>query len=441
MGQADLGDFQEWFIKEVYRDQVRPALKRMTRELSALTMQHATAIGSFIDADTQLQTQRLYQDLAAQAHKDYHPSTSMCEFGTGVKSLAQAEHNTLLTKSALGQHQINRFTNAAGSSAALGTLGDKRGVAGTTSGRIHTFLNNFCNPDEMNRIAIDRQKQELGHSGMVDVVDAAGNPVIETTMTLTGLSFICPMTNRDTPIQSNDDINFTRTVMLPRTLDLDFMANELPDSAEDGRFSASYIEEAKPADGMAIFQMSSYLFGHDVSSPMTSNALKNPANYKEFMDKRSFAAKRSVATNSFDTIVALKTRSPSNEITAYGAADYEANQYKYAENLLRELGSSSADIAKYLGTKDGMKNLSYYAQMELLAKKIYQRPSFYVNLYDKPENVKRKQVAMQAVGLMLDREIHASHERSEAMLALLLETRAIRVRQEVQSKMDRLNEE
>jgi len=413
MGQADLGDFQEWFIKEVYRDQVRPALKRMTRELSALTMQHATAIGSFIDADTQLQTQRLYQDLAAQAHKDYHPSTSMCEFGTGVKSLAQAEHNTLLTKSALGQHQINRFTNATGSSAALGTLGDKRGVAGTTSGRIDTFLNNFCNPDEMNRI----------------------------NTTLTGLSFICPMTNRDTPIQSNNDINFTRTVMLPRTLDLDFMANELPDSAEDGRFSASYIEEAKPADGMAIFQMSSYLFGHDVSSPMTSNALKNPANYKEFMDKRSFAAKRSVATNSFDTIIALKTRSPSNEITAYGAADYEANQYKYAENLLRDLGSSSADIAKYLGTKDGMKNLSYYAQMELLAKKIYQRPSFYVNLYDKPENVKRKQVAMQAVGLMLDREIQASHERSEAMLAVLLETRAIRVRQEVQSKMDRLNEE
>ena len=66
---------------------------------------------------------------------------------------------------------------------------------------------------------------------------------------------------------------------------------------------------------------------------------------------------------------------------------------------------------------------SYYAQLELLAKKIYQNPDFYANLYDKPANVKRKRVALQAIELMLDRAIYESQIRQEMAASVLLSAR------------------
>jgi hypothetical protein len=65
---------------------------------------------------------------------------------------------------------------------------------------------------------------------------------------------------------------------------------------------------------------------------------------------------------------------------------------------------------------------SYYAQMEVLTKKIYQNPDFYTNLYDKPANVERKEVAMQAIGLMQKFDLFKSYLRTEASLSVLLET-------------------
>jgi len=59
--------------------------------------------------------------------------------------------------------------------------------------------------------------------------------------------------------------------------------------------------------------------------------------------------------------------------------------------------------------------------MELLTKKIYQNPDFYTNLYDKPANVSRKGVAMQAIGLMQKFDMLKSTLRKEASLSVLLE--------------------
>ena len=65
-------------------------------------------------------------------------------------------------------------------------------------------------------------------------------------------------------------------------------------------------------------------------------------------------------------------------------------------------------------------NPSYYAQLEILAKRILQSPTFYANLYDKPENVKRISASLKAIELMIDRAIYESRLRQEAITSVLV---------------------
>ena len=66
-------------------------------------------------------------------------------------------------------------------------------------------------------------------------------------------------------------------------------------------------------------------------------------------------------------------------------------------------------------------NPSYYAQMDVLTKKIYQNPNFYTSLYDKPTNVRRIGVSMDAISLMQMRDQYESALRKEMLLSLMLE--------------------
>ena len=129
---------------------------------------------------------------------------------------------------------------------------------------------------------------------------------------------------------------------------------------------------------------------------------------------RALVAKRSVAENSFHALTALKSEGTDGS-------------KEYLMAILKELGISTdpgpdgeSDAEKMLGKKP-----SYYAQMNVLGKKIYQDPDFYTNLYDKPANVERKQVAMQAIGLMQKFDLFKSYLRQEASLSVLLETAVI----------------
>ena len=127
-------------------------------------------------------------------------------------------------------------------------------------------------------------------------------------------------------------------------------------------------------------------------------------------------AKLSVAKNSFNAITSMKAAGTS------GSRDFMVG-------LLNDLGingtSGGADnIEELLGpapTGGSTLGPSYHAQMEVLTKKIYQNPDFYTNLYDKPANVERKKVAMQAIGLMQKFDLYKSYLRYEASLSLLLE--------------------
>ena len=125
------------------------------------------------------------------------------------------------------------------------------------------------------------------------------------------------------------------------------------------------------------------------------------------MDARRILAMHNVAHNSFANMIGMKSESQS-------AVDKPGGVFMKA--LMREFGLVDADIDKLLGA-----NPSYYAQMEVLTKKIYQHPNFYTNLYDKPANIDRIGVSMDAIKIMQNRDQYEASLRREMLTSLLVE--------------------
>jgi hypothetical protein len=172
------------------------------------------------------------------------------------------------------------------------------------------------------------------------------------------------------------------------------------------------------------------LYGHDVLFRVFSEATVDDEDKNHlYMDLRSIAAKRSVAENSFNAIVGLKSLG-----SAGGIMDNSGvNTYKFLGRILMDLGIPEKEVKEYLGQDpnaewvrnrpDYIPDPSYFAQLEIMAKKIYQTPYFYANLYDTPMNVRRKGAALTAIELMLDRAIFESQLRQEMALSVLLSSR------------------
>ena len=78
---------------------------------------------------------------------------------------------------------------------------------------------------------------------------------------------------------------------------------------------------------------------------------------------------------------------------------------------------------------------SYLAQMEILAKNMYMRPEFYINLHGKVANLDRRSVAMQAIDLMLQRDTFKSFIRTEMVISQLLEMEVIDYNSDITNKI------
>jgi len=176
-----------------------------------------------------------------------------------------------------------------------------------------------------------------------------------------------------------------------------------------------------------LLALSKNLFSHNVfEQPIAEAKLRdNETNQQAYLDLRSIVAKRSVAENSFQAIAAMKSN---------GVSD-AAETRQYLAAVLEELGVPQADALEMIG-----ENPSYYAQMEILTKTLLQRPQFFVDLYDKPANVARKGVALQALALMQDRDTFKSTLRSESMLSLILELQVMKAQEATQNEINRLKE-
>lgn len=371
---------REWFVKEVFEKHLLPALMLFAEQMTAMAMHQVVVVGAFLDAKHQLETQRLFQELMAQAHKDYQPSEGMCTFGTVARSLAASDRNMDLSAMAVSNRTLQRELLSGN---ALGGNGN----ASDYLSRINQFRELYCNTN--------------------------GNGI--------GLSKLCTTTSKD-PGRMDNDVNFTNVVDSPLTLKLDFT------SEGDTDHSTNKHVTTVSADEEDLFALAANLYAHNVSPTIAPSFLTDekgnviPAGVNHYMNIRAIAAKRSVARNSFAAIAAMKSQ-----------GEKEVKPYLHA--IIKEMGvADSEEITKYLGDRP-----SYYAQMEILTKKIYQNPMFYTELYDKPANVERKAVSMQAIELMQRRDMYRSILRAEQVLSVMLETALTEKQEQVVNELNRVD--
>ncbi len=355
-----------------WQQSVLPSLMQAGVTFSAIGSYQVSIIGMFIDAQEQLETQRLLQRMHARTHKDYQPSEGMCEFGTRVTTLASSERRGELNARILSQRSINRFLGSTASPSQSGVTGDVRT-------RLNKFQTTFCDVTENNN----------------------------------ALTNVCPQLAAPNAFtaaekeQINSDIDYQRIVADPLTINLDLSTSGAPTDEEE-----------------AIFAMSTNLYGFDAFDNIDFAVLQNNPDQdvtsiqQAYLDVRATVAKTKVAENSFNAIIGMKSEGANSASRTF------------IVSYLEELGMPAGEIDQFLG-----QNPSYYAQMEVLTKKAYQSPLFYTNLYDKPANVERKGVAMQAIGLIQKFDLLKSYMRTEASLSVLLELAVLQLQREVEDNI------
>lgn len=334
------------------------SLMMMATQFSSTMMQQMQILGAFFDAKEQLDMQRDLQILSARAQKDYHPSEQLCSYGTGIRSLANTEERGRQNQRALSAILLEYYGNKENTIASEGFSKD-------IQARLDKFKTVYCDPQDNNS---DLWRLCLGQPD---------NTPSRTYSDQEKERF-------------NKDIDYHRSLAQPLTIDVDFTdATQTP--AEEDLIALArnlYWERALDPSSIEQFDRQAYLAA------------------------RSIMARSSLAHNSFTNIVGMKSKSPlkpdpSEEIKSGGA---------HLKAVLRDFGMTEAQIEEMFG-----KNPSYYAQMEILSKTIYQHPNFYTNLYDKPTNVARTNAAMSAIRLMQLRDRFDSQTRREMLMAALLE--------------------
>ena len=240
-----------WMVDVFFREHIHYAMKLMTVQLSAVAMRQTFVIGKMFDAKHQQETQRLFQQLMAEAHRDYYPSESLCEIGTNTRAIAGSEDKSNIAQLAF----TNRMQDRAQRSD-------------------HTLSGADENADRVSRIL---RFQEI-YCNRGDNAD--------------GLSWLCAPHN--TPRERrNKDINFSQTVLSELTLEADYLNEDLADDP----------------DGEDVFALTTNLFSDELMPNMERLRLATPQGLPrqeamKYMDLRSILAKRSVAENAFASIVA-----------------------------------------------------------------------------------------------------------------------------------------
>lgn len=360
-------DFRNWFAKSFFDKYVRQSLKIMSTNMSASAMQQAFIVGTFYDAKQHLEVQRLFQELENEAIRDYTPSTGICAIGTSVKALQASEERARFNSLSLNVASLSRHLGKTGTAGSGSVNMDK-------VTRWEKFKTTYCDPQDN---GWERNRDENG-----EIIPA-------------GLVLACGEDGGSDPKRINVDIDYGRLIDQRRTLDI----------AMDDPYGSI------PPDREDVLALGKNLYGHNaLSRVMKASYLRDTSYQPLIMDIRAVAARRNVAENSYNAIVELK----SSGGTSYTSP---ASNREYLAAILSELGVPDSEMTDYIG-----ENPSYYAQLEILAKKLYQNPQFYVDLYDKPVNVERKSVALKAIELMLDRAIYESEIRQEMVTSILLST-------------------
>lgn len=363
---------KDWDLNVFFNDYWGNAMMLMAEQLSAVALDQMMIVGTFFDAKHQLETQRLFGQLAAQAHKDYQPSEGLCSMGSTYRNLAYAERNADLTSWTLSRRSLARQLMNKNSIGTEGQVTD-------SASRVALYLKTYC-----------------------DKNDNARN-----------LDGICD--NGVTNERKNKDVDFVRTLYSPMSLDANFSDNTATNDETDllafqANIFANTINKTAMASGYVDQQYNVYTGKQD-------------GNLQQFLDLRAIAAMRGVAQTSFNDLAGMKT---SGSTTASGNA-------LYIQAAIKQLspGMSDADAQKIAGN-----NPSYDAQMEILTQKLLQDSQFYTDLYDKPANIARKGAALQAIATIQDRDNYKSTLRSEMLWSQLLELKLIEAQSNMQNRIN-----
>lgn len=417
----DLLRFQDWMIDVFLEREIAPAMGAMASQMTTVAAHYTQMIGAFLDAQVQMDTQRVLRKLTLEAHNDYRPSEEVCYFGTNVKSLTATDMKGRYNSLALSRISVNR------------QLGTVHGSSGSSSGsdyqsRWRQFVDTYC----------EIRNNNFQSGGTAPAYNFN-----------TGLSLAC---DHDGPGGSNDrgaevdkrinrDIDYTRLLEDKRTIEIDLTDNTL-DYDKIGGFATSLVSGTyfssvlQDGDEEDIIALSKNLYGSRVlSREIADSKLRTTTAQKAYLALRQVVAKRNVAQATFNAIVGLKSAGTTEEMRTLGGGGitthptgsvvvqelHQTRRYMLA--IMNELlpGNPQAyagNIFDLIGYSP-----SYYAQLEILAKRIYQNPDFYADLYDTPANVKRKRVAMKAIELMLDRTIYESQLRREMGVSVLLSSK------------------
>lgn len=266
----------------------------------------------------------------------------------------------------------------------------------------------------MSEIAIARGLGTFGSIGATgrgqDNADRIRNFVLNTCNSVDNDGAMASMCNAAaTDKRYNHDIDYVRTLGVPETIRGDFSDASLTAEESD------------------LVTLGHNLYGSQIwLKRMSDYDFKSGTGQSLYQMMRALNAKRALAENSYNVLVGMKSLGTPAVLN-------------YTDTVLQNLGMPPKDREAYFttsvnGSGTTVKgNPSYYAQMDVLTKRIYQDPSFYANLMDKRANVARQQAAMEGLELMQGRDIYGSMSRSEMLLALLVEMEAARLQNKVQN--------
>lgn len=371
---------EKWWQDIFWKQILLPAMMKMTTQLTAVGIYQMMGIGMELDAKEQLETQQLIQKMQARAVKDYSPSVDFCTVGSNTRSLAASSEKSRHNARAFSELALERQLGP------VGSIGAEQG--NDKRMRWQQFVKTYCNRK-------DNGFQVTTSVGGVTTVNEED----------TGLQAVCEDITDESRL--NIDVDYRRQIEEPLTIDADFT----DEASAAGGAGATPPSTKKREDLIALARN---LYGHSVLTRNTPN-LNDLSGAIKYMNLRSVAAKRAVAENSFYNIAAMKMAGsdPSD-------AD-KGTRMKTKETMaavLKQLGMPEDEIPRFIGEKP-----SAYAQLEILAKKIFETTDFFASLYDKPANVERRKVAMAAIGLMVDRAIYESRLRQEMLASVLVSAR------------------
>ncbi|HEY8190991.1 MAG TPA: hypothetical protein VIG74_01100, partial [Alphaproteobacteria bacterium] len=251
---------KDFVIGEFFNHMLLPALQSLTHQLEQAALMELEMIGSFLDAENQLETQLLFQELTARAHKDYQPSTGMCTIGTAARGLASAGSNAEKVAYTMAERSLRRQLNNANMAGTSGSYVDKRG-------RLSQFVTRYC-----------------------DTYDG-GN---ESGIANDGLEPLCGL---------------PRGAAQKSAVNRDVDGGRLFSSLA---YKVRYDNTVMDRDDPDLFALANNLYAHDILPPVREALIKGTGNDKInpnqsiLLDIRAIAAKRAVAEDSFNQIAGMR---------------------------------------------------------------------------------------------------------------------------------------